>query len=177
MATPTDYAKLAQCVLDYPYKEALSANEIVLATAVLELVWERDHHKEESGEWEKSLDACVKKVEALKAHQADLVRERDELKLMLGSSKVYQQLLVAHERLVGPIPSGMVLDHQCETPSCVNPDHLRPKTQKANILRGKGWGAVNARKTHCKEGHILTAGKVGRKCRVCKKDYDARRTL
>lgn len=42
----------------------------------------------------------------------------------------------AYEDLVGPIPEGLVIDHLCRNPSCVNPDHLEPVTQRENIRRG-----------------------------------------
>lgn len=32
----------------------------------------------------------------------------------------------------GPIPAGMVIDHICHTPACVNPEHLRLATPKQN---------------------------------------------
>lgn len=32
----------------------------------------------------------------------------------------------------GPVPDGMVLDHKCRAPLCVNPDHLHPVTQQQN---------------------------------------------
>lgn len=38
----------------------------------------------------------------------------------------------SYEHFVGPIPNGLVLDHICQTPLCVNPDHLRPVTQADN---------------------------------------------
>ena len=41
----------------------------------------------------------------------------------------------AYERLVGPIPDGLQIDHLCFTPSCVNPDHLEAVTQSANVRR------------------------------------------
>lgn len=62
---------------------------------------------------------------------------------------------------VGPIPRGCaknipVLDHViCNTPRCVNPVHLEPKTHRVNIMRGDGACASNARKTHCPQGHPL----------------------
>jgi HNH endonuclease len=40
-----------------------------------------------------------------------------------------------YERLVGPIPAGLVLDHTCEVRQCVNPAHLEPVTQSENMRR------------------------------------------
>lgn len=37
---------------------------------------------------------------------------------------------------VGPIPAGLVLDHLCRNPSCVNPAHLEPVTRAENTRRG-----------------------------------------
>lgn len=34
-----------------------------------------------------------------------------------------------YETLVGPIPSGMVVHHRCETPPCCNPEHLELMTR------------------------------------------------
>lgn len=41
----------------------------------------------------------------------------------------------AYEALVGPIPEGLVIDHLCTTPPCVNPVHLEPVTQAVNVQR------------------------------------------
>ena len=41
-----------------------------------------------------------------------------------------------YEKLVGPIPVGMSLDHLCRNPSCVNPEHLEPVTHQENVRRG-----------------------------------------
>lgn len=38
-----------------------------------------------------------------------------------------------YERRFGPIPADAVLLHKCDVPCCVNPDHLRPGTQKENM--------------------------------------------
>jgi len=84
----------------------------------------------------------------------------------------------AYELLVGPIPKGMTIDHVktrgCTNTLCVNPSHLEPVTRKENILRGMGVSALNARKTHCKRGHLFDEVntyryKSGRKCRACKR--------
>jgi uncharacterized protein (DUF433 family) len=43
---------------------------------------------------------------------------------------------VAYEHLVGPIASGMVIDHLCRVRDCTNPDHLEPVTPAENVRRG-----------------------------------------
>ena len=45
---------------------------------------------------------------------------------------------VAYQLMVEPIPVGLVLDHLCRNPGCVNPDHLEPVTTRENtVVRGK----------------------------------------
>ena len=45
-----------------------------------------------------------------------------------GQMRVGSRLLYAHrlayEHWVGPIPNGALICHTCDTPACVNPDHL-----------------------------------------------------
>lgn len=43
---------------------------------------------------------------------------------------------VTYELLVGEIPCGLVLDHLCSERSCVNPFHLAPVPQQANVRAG-----------------------------------------
>jgi hypothetical protein len=62
----------------------------------------------------------------------------------------------AYEDAIVPIPAGLQIDHLCRVRACVNPGHLEPVTQRENILRGVGYFAINAQKTHCKHGHEFT---------------------
>jgi hypothetical protein len=82
---------------------------------------------------------------------------------------------VAYELLRGDIPVGMLLDHLCRNPSCVNPDHLEPVPPQINLLRGVGITASNAIKTHCPQGHEYTPENTNiskrnqRSCKECNK--------
>lgn len=80
---------------------------------------------------------------------------------------------LAYEMRCGPVPDGLVIDHLCRNPLCVNPEHLQAVTQKENTLRGVGPTAINAHKTHCVRGHALIGHNLvirpggWRKCRAC----------
>lgn len=54
------------------------------------------------------------------------------------------------------LPDGLVLDHLCRTTLCVNPGHLEVVTQTENVMRGDCPTSVNAKLTHCRNGHPLS---------------------
>jgi hypothetical protein len=49
--------------------------------------------------------------------------------------KVRSAHVVYWERIHGPVPKGMELDHLCRRVQCVNPDHLEPVTKAENVRR------------------------------------------
>lgn len=104
----------------------------------------------------------------------------------------------AYELIVGPIPSGLDLDHlchsrgQCDSPGdscphrrCVNPAHLEPVEHAENgrrvapevkAIRGSARAAQQRAKTHCPRGHEYTTENTyvsrsgSRNCRACRRD-------
>lgn len=53
------------------------------------------------------------------------------------SKRVYAHVF-AYESEHGPVPEGLELHHECETPECVNPAHLRPLTHREHAAAHKG---------------------------------------
>jgi hypothetical protein len=50
-----------------------------------------------------------------------------------GRQKAIRAHRLAYQLMVGPIPEGLILDHACRNRLCVNPEHLRPVTNKQNM--------------------------------------------
>lgn len=100
---------------------------------------------------------------------------------------------IVYETFVGPIPPGLDIDHLCHRADqckggfgcphrrCCNPKHLAPEGPVANTMRGNSPSAINARKTHCQNGHefnventqVSSQGK--RTCRRCRAAWKQRR--
>jgi hypothetical protein len=94
--------------------------------------------------------------------------------------------VIVYEYLIGPVPEGLWLDHECHTRDkgcpggsscqhrkCVNPKHLAPVTPRENWARGRSPSAENARKTECPKGHpygtVSQTERDGpvRRCLIC----------
>jgi hypothetical protein len=81
----------------------------------------------------------------------------------------------------GPIPEGHQVDHLCRVPLCVNVEHLDVVLPVENNRRSLSPSSINARKTHCPQGHPYSAEntytdpKGKRHCRACMREADRRR--
>lgn len=89
------------------------------------------------------------------------------------SAKTYRMMKshrYAYEAMIGPIPSGLDLDHLCRNKACCNPLHLEPVTSAENNRR-KAL-ATSA----CFRGHPFTPENTckgrndTRECRTCRRD-------
>ena len=101
-----------------------------------------------------------------------------------GEGMVYAHRF-AYERLVGPIPDGLELDHICHNDSgcpggptcahrrCVNLAHIKTVTHAENLRRG---ASAHRLLTHCPQGHTYSEANTyrwnnQRFCRTCSKRY------
>jgi hypothetical protein len=84
--------------------------------------------------------------------------------------------------MVGPIPEGLVIDHLCREPGCVNPLHMEAVSMETNTQRGLlDRGAFQRAVTHCPHGHEYTEENTAhrndrRHCRACARERMRLRT-
>ena len=92
----------------------------------------------------------------------------------------------AYSSLMAEIPAGLVIDHLCRQPLCVNPDHLEAVTNRENLRRGsRARGGTNRQRTFalkdkCRRGHLYAEAGVfirkngrgyeTRKCKQCARE-------
>ena len=96
----------------------------------------------------------------------------------------------SYQHYIGAIPEGLEIDHLCNVRNCVNPEHLKPVTQKENVRRAVERGSfknhtlagkAKSSKTHCPQGHeyagdnlIIDSHSGARRCRICTVDKTLR---
>jgi hypothetical protein len=79
---------------------------------------------------------------------------------------------VVYEELVGVIPDGHTLDHQCRDRACCNPLHLEAIPHGDNVRRGNAGRYV---RTHCVNGHPYAGDNFKvrvdgtRRCLICQR--------
>ena len=96
---------------------------------------------------------------------------------LYSDGRTYAAHRYFYEKLVGKIPDGLTIDHQCRVRDCVNPKHLKPMTLIENIKLGNGAPQRNTKKKRCPNGHKfdlikkVKGGKTERCCHRCKLAY------
>lgn len=84
---------------------------------------------------------------------------------------------LAWKHLVGPIEGRLVVDHLCRNKPCCNPNHFELVTTRVNVQRGFTPLTDLAKRTHCSNGHELTAENVFdsrvpyKRCKTCHIDW------
>jgi hypothetical protein len=65
----------------------------------------------------------------------------------IGSDRTVLTHRFSWERVHGPVPQGMDVCHRCDTPACVNVEHLFIGTRRDNVLdmHAKGRQSMHAR--------------------------------
>jgi hypothetical protein len=81
---------------------------------------------------------------------------------------------VVYEQKAGPIPEGMVADHLCKRPLCINVEHLEIVTQQENLFRRKQSYCertmIRCRRGHDLKLHVMRTPEGGRLCRKCMRE-------
>jgi hypothetical protein len=102
-----------------------------------------------------------------------------------GNRRCAQVHRVAYEIFRGKIPEGLVIDHLCRNPRCINPWHMEAVTTSTNLRRGETVVAKCLAKVECPRGHPLSGDNLyayvtkkgirHRQCLRCRRTYQERR--
>lgn len=87
--------------------------------------------------------------------------------------KVYKWHRALYVLFVDAVPLDLECDHLCNIPACGNPSHIEITTHRRNTLRSSNPLALNAKKTHCPQGHeystdnLVDSAPNVRACKTC----------
>jgi hypothetical protein len=101
--------------------------------------------------------------------------------VQIAGRKLYAHR-VAYELFVGPIPEDLEIHHACGMKACCNPDHLRVVTHAENAQLAWTLGERQPpHRTHCRNGHALTADNTyvrpRDRTRICRECRNVRRRV
>lgn len=97
-------------------------------------------------------DAKVEKVEGGCWNWTAAACKRGYGRFGLPDGRLVLSHVFSYERVNGPVPENLELDHLCRNPRCVNPAHLEAVTHQENMRRG----AMTNKGLCRKAAHLMT---------------------